>query len=48
MMILQVAYRNGDLVDMCNLGKVNYHFVLWSHLGIGKGKVHHYTGTEAL
>jgi hypothetical protein len=31
---LQVAYRNGDLVDMCNLGKVNYCYVLWSHLGM--------------
>jgi hypothetical protein len=34
MKILQVAYRNGDLVDMANLGKVNYRCVLWSHLGM--------------
>jgi hypothetical protein len=34
MKILQVEYRNGDLVDICNLSKVNYRCVLWSHLGM--------------
>ena len=24
-----VSYRNGDLVDMCNLGTVQLSFVLW-------------------
>jgi hypothetical protein len=29
-----VAYWNGDLVDMCNLGTVKYCFFLWFNLGI--------------
>ena len=27
-----VAYRKGDVVDMCNLGTAKYRFVLWSNL----------------
>jgi hypothetical protein len=29
-----VACRNGDSVDMYNLGTVKYCFVLWSHLSM--------------
>jgi len=29
-----VAYRNGDSVDMCNLGTVRYRFVVRFNLGM--------------
>ena len=29
-----VAYRNGGLMDMCNLGTVRYRFVVWFNLGM--------------
>jgi len=31
-----VAYRGGDLVDMCYLGAVRYRFVVWFSLGTTK------------